>query len=59
MSKDNCLHQMTDEPTRNDNILDQVMTINQDLVNDLHLMVVDNKILYIKAVVSMSVFVPS
>jgi hypothetical protein len=24
MSKDNCLHQMTDEPTRNDNILDLV-----------------------------------
>jgi hypothetical protein len=37
MSRDNCLHQMTDEPTRNDNILDQVMTINQDLVNDLQI----------------------
>ena len=37
MSKDNCLHQMTDEPTRNDNILDLVMTTNQDLVNDLQI----------------------
>ena len=36
-SKDNCLHQMTDEPTRNDNILDLVITTNQDLVNDLQI----------------------
>jgi hypothetical protein len=28
MSKDNCLQQMTDEPTRNDNILDLVITTN-------------------------------
>jgi putative NADH-flavin reductase len=28
---------MTDEPTRNDNILDLVMTTNQDLVNDLQI----------------------
>jgi hypothetical protein len=37
MSKDNCLHQMTDEPSRHDNILDLVMTTNQDLVNDLQI----------------------